>query len=107
MRRSPFSDRALIALRLAGTLDDRELARRMQLARPTSVMAELDQLQLVKSWIHDRTTRPWTWRYELTAAGELEAQRAIEAAAADESARAQRLADADRGTRAAAARGHW
>lgn len=107
MKRGPFSDRALIALRLAGTLTDRELAARMQLGNPTSVMADLDQAQLVKSWVHDRTTRPWTWRYELTAAGVVEAQRAIADAAAEETARERRLADADRRYQDTAARGHY
>lgn len=101
MRRGPFSDRALIALYVCGELEDRALARHMRLANPTSILAELDQLQLVTASVTDRTTRPpWTWSYRLTAAGVLEARRAQEHAAAEEAAREQRLLEIDQGRRA-------
>lgn len=107
MRRGPFSDRALIALHDCGALDDRQLARAMKLANPTSIMAELNAQLLVSASVADRTTRPWLWRYQLTPAGREEAKLAIAHAAAERGAMEQRLREADGEYQAKSRAGHY
>lgn len=99
--RSAFHDRALIALRgVRPVLSSVELGAAMQLADPSSVIAELLQMQLLECAGVDRTARPWLWRWRLTSAGHAEAIGALERAAADRRRLALRLERADRGASA-------